>query len=761
MWKVRKEPDYQTSDKKNRYKHSIPSRIFIIKTLEKLGASANYTILCRALGVTLPAQKEVLRFRLKAMIRDGQLLEARTGTYRLMSKMNLITGRIQGNKEGFGFLIPDEGGEDYYLYWKEMLKVFDGDKAVIREIGIDRKGRKEGQIVEVIERNTSQLVGRFYKKYGNTFVVPENTRINREILIKPGPLIPSHDQYVLIEILEQPSRKVQPVGFIKEILGDRKDAGMEVDVAVRTYNIPHKWPLEVEDYCNIFTESISELDKKNRVDLRTVHFVTIDGEDTWDFDDAVFCKIKKSGWRLYVAISDVSHYVQPGTVLDKEAYKRGTSVYFPGHVISMLPEILSNGLCSLHPKMDRLVIICEMTISAQGKISDYKFYEGLIRSHARLTYTQVWEMITQPLSNMGKILHKQYQSLVPHIKELYNLYKVLKSIRSKRGTIDFEMTETQIIFGKNRKIEKIVPALRNDAHKLIEEYMLCANVCAAKFLKKHKLPGLYRVHGGPTIEKQLHLNKFISTLGLSLPKGKLKSVYLQSLLASVKERSDYKMIQTVVLRSMSQAFYTTNNQGHFGLAFDEYVHFTSPIRRYPDLLIHRAIRRIIRSFMESQDIKNMSIKEINDKIIYPYDDQTILSMGEHCSSTERRADEATRYAIDWLKCEYMQERIGHIYSGIITAVTSFGLFVALTDMYIEGLVHVTSLPGDYYHYDNIQHRLVGEKTGKSYCLGDDITVIVVNVKLNDQKIDFELSNKTLKHQTKKIFSHLNNLSAEK
>ncbi|WP_422135694.1 ribonuclease R [Endozoicomonas sp. ALD040] len=738
-----KELDSQAADEAARYDNPIPSRLFIMETLEKRGAPASHKLLCRELGVTLPEQQEALLFRLKAMIRDGQLLETRKGTYGLLSKMDLIKGRIQGNKDGYGFLIPDEGGEDYYLSWREMRKAFDGDRAVIRETGVDRRGRLEGQIVEVIERNTTQLVGRFYIENDNAFVVPENSRIGREILIKPGPLMPSHGQYVLVEILEQPGRRVQPLGLIKEVLGERQDAGMEVDVALRTHDIPHEWPPEVEEQVARFKPEVAERDKKHRVDLRETPFVTIDGEDARDFDDAVYCEPKKSGgWRLFVAIADVSHYVKPGTALDKEAYNRGTSVYFPGHVIPMLPEVLSNGLCSLNPEVDRLAMLCEMTISGNGKISGYKFYEGLIRSHARLTYTQVWEMLSKPLSDEGKALRRERKAVLPHVEELYNLFKVLKSIRSDRGTIDFETVETQIVFGRNRKIEKIVPAVRNDAHKLIEECMLCANVCAAKFLQKHKIPGLYRVHEGPTMEKRLNLNSFIASLGLSLPAGKLKPAHFQALLASVKDRPDYNVIQTVVLRSMSQAVYTSDNQGHFGLAFDEYAHFTSPIRRYPDLLVHRAIRHIIRSSVETRHVVRVGAREMNKKTIYPYDGSEVLAMGEHCSATERRADEATRDAMDWLKCEYMQQHIGQTYSGVISSVTGFGLFVALDDIYVEGLVHVTSLPDDYYHYDAVHHRMVGERTGRSYRLGDDIEVMVASVNLDDQKIDFELSTGT-------------------
>ena len=739
MSKGWKERDSQAAQEASRYENPIPSRLFIMETLEKRGAPASHRVLCRELGITLEEQQEALMFRLKAMIRDGQLLQNRKGAFALISKLDLIKGRIQGNKDGFGFLIPDEGGEDLYLSPREMRQLFDGDRAVVRESGTDYRGRREGQLVEVLERNTSQLVGRYYTESGAAFVVPENQRINREIIVQPGPLMPTEGQYVLLEITEQPGRRNMPMGLVKEILGDRSDAGMEVDIAVRTHNIPHTWPEEVESQCKKFRAEVLEGDKSCRADLREVPFVTIDGEDARDFDDAVYCETKKNGgWRLYVAIADVSHYVKPGSPLDNEAQNRGTSVYFPGQVIPMLPEVLSNGLCSLNPEVDRLAMVCEMTISAKGKISGYKFYEGLICSHARLTYTSVWEMLSHPLSDDGRKYRRQYRPLVAHLEELYNLFKTLVSVRADRGTIDFETVETQIIFGRNRKIDQIVPAHRNDAHKIIEECMLCANVCAARFLEKHNLPGLYRVHEGPTLEKRLNLNSFLGSLGLSVPSGKITPRDIQLLLSQVKDRPDYHVIQTVVLRSMSQAVYTGDNQGHFGLAFPAYAHFTSPIRRYPDLLVHRAIRHIVRSETESRYVKRVGAKALAKKNIYPYESGDIHTLGEHCSATERRADLATRDAMDWLKCDYMQQHIGQTYTGIVSAVTGFGLFVELKDVYVEGLIHVTGLPDDYYHYDNVHHRMRGERTGRTFGLGDELEVVVSRVDLDDKKIDFDL-----------------------
>lgn len=740
MSQWRQDSDPQAAQEASRYETPIPSRQFILQFLEQRGAPASHRMICQEMSVEGEEQQSALMFRLKAMVRDGQLLQNRKGAFALINKLDLIKGRVQGNREGYGFLIPDEGGEDLYLSAREMRQLFDGDKALVREVGVDRRGRKEGSVVEVIERNTSQIVGRYFEESGTVYVVPENSRISCEVMVKAGPLMPVSGQYVLLEILEQPGRRSLPVGLVKEILGSRSDAGMEVEVALRTHGIPHTWSKTIEKQASNFAHEVLARDKKNRVDLRDVPFVTIDGEDARDFDDAVFCQKKRGGgWRLYVAIADVSHYVKVGSALDNEAKERGTSVYFPGHVVPMLPEVLSNGLCSLNPEVDRLAMVCEMTISALGKLSGYTFYEGLIRSHARLTYTQVWDMLATPVSKTGKTLRKQHKAVIPQVDELYKLYHALRSVRDTRGAIDFDTIETRIVFGQNRKIDRIVPTHRNDAHKLIEECMLCANVSAARFLERHKVPALFRVHEGPTMEKRLNLNNFLGSLSLSLPSGKIKPKDLQSLLSTIQGRPDKHVIQTVVLRSMSQAVYTANNQGHFGLAFSAYAHFTSPIRRYPDLLVHRAIRHIIRSDIHSRNVKRVGASELSKKSTYPYDANAIEALGEHCSLTERRADEATRDAMDWLKCEYMQQHLGQTFKGVVSSVTGFGLFVGLTDIFVEGLVHISSLPSDYYHFDAIHHCLQGERTGRRYRLGDEIEVTVSRVNIDDKKIDFDLS----------------------
>jgi ribonuclease R len=555
-----------------------------------------------------------------------------------------------------------------------------------------------------------------------------------------------------VKITHWPTPRFQPQGDIVEVVGNYMAPGMEIDVALRTYDIPHVWPEAVLKEAAKLKPEVEDKDKENRVDLRHLPFVTIDGEDARDFDDAVYCEAKpgklrlfSGGWKLYVAIADVSSYVKIGSALDAESQVRGNSVYFPERVVPMLPEQLSNGLCSLNPHVDRLAMVCEMTISKTGEMTDYVFYEAVIHSHARLTYNKVSSMLEQPKTTEARQLRGEYPEVLPHLKQLYALYKVLLGARHVRGAIDFETQETRIIFGTERKIAEIRPTTRNDAHKLIEECMLAANVATAEFLKKHEIPALYRVHDGPPPERLEKLRAFLGELGLSLHKGKdgPSPKDYQALLETVRGRPDYHLIQTVMLRSLSQAVYSSDNNGHFGLNYEAYTHFTSPIRRYPDLLTHRAIRSVIRSKQDTPHVRRAGGTIIPKARIYPYDEAALEQLGEQCSMSERRADEATRDVVNWLKCEFMKDRVGESFPGVITAVTGFGLFVELTDIYVEGLVHVTALPGDYYHFDPVHHRLAGERTGRSFRLGDTVEVRVMRVDLDERKIDFEMAEKTI------------------
>ena len=583
------------------------------------------------------------------------------------------------------------------------------------------------------------------------FVEPDNRRINQDILVKPEHVGDAVDgQIVVVEITVHPGIRTQPQGKIVNILGDFMAPGMEIDIALRAHDIPFEWPSDVLRETDLVPSTVRDADKSLRVDLRALPLVTIDGEDARDFDDAVYCDARKSGgWRLIVAIADVSSYVKVGSALDQEAKRRGNSVYFPEKVIPMLPEVLSNGLCSLNPNIDRLCMVCEASISAKGKVTKYKFYEGVMCSSARLTYTEVGAFL-EAENNSGSKGEKLDLSPFPTIaakpeleqplSNLNSLFGALRQARTERGAIDFETNETRIVFGEDRKIEEIVPVERNDAHKLIEEMMLCANVCTAKLLDKFELPGLYRNHDGPKDEKLKNLKAFLSEIGITLPGlSKPQPKDFQTVLSSIKDRPDANVIQTVMLRSMARAAYSPENKGHFGLGYKAYAHFTSPIRRYPDLLVHRAIRFLIRNNPEAKQVECVEGAEpLSKKEWLPYDLAGMVALGENSSSTERRADDATRDVIDWLKCEFMTSRVGKEFPGVISSVTAFGLFVELKDIYVEGLVHISALPGDYYHYDPVKHRLTGERTGMNFRLGDEILIQVARVDLDDRKIDFEM-----------------------
>ncbi len=741
--------DPEAAREAEKYENPIPSRELILHHLSERGSPAAREELVAEFGLTTDEQLEALRRRLRAMERDGQLIYTRRGTYAPVDKLDLIRGRISGHRDGFGFMVPDDGSDDLFLSPAQMRLVFDGDRVLARVSGLDRRGRREGAIVEVIERAHETIVGRYFEEAGIGFVEADNPKIQQEVLVTPGRTGGARvGQFVAIRITHWPTARFQPQGDIVEVIGNYMAPGVEIDVALRSYDIPHLWPEAVVKEARKFKSEVEDKDKEHRVDLRHLPFVTIDGEDARDFDDAVYCeknsgrwKLFSGGWKLYVAIADVSHYVKVGSALDEEAQKRGNSVYFPERVVPMLPEELSNGLCSLNPHADRLAMVCEMSMSKSGELVDYQFYEAVIHSHARLTYNKVSYMLEQPKSSEGKALREEYKEVLPHLKDLYSLYKVLLAARHERGAIDFETQETRIVFGAGRKIAEIRPTQRNDAHKLIEECMLAANVATARFMLDHQMPSLYRVHDGPPAERVEKLKAFLGELGLALHKGKQgpEPKDYQKLLASIQGRPDFQLIQTVMLRSLSQAVYSVDNNGHFGLNYEAYTHFTSPIRRYPDLLVHRAIRSVIRSKRETKRVQRAGAASMPKARIYPYDEAALEKLGEQCSMTERRADEATRDVVTWLKCEFMQDRVGEIFEGVITAATGFGIFVELKDIYVEGLVHVTALPADYYHFDPVHHRLAGERSGRSYRLGDSVAVKVMRVDLDERKIEFELS----------------------
>jgi len=695
---------------KLKYPNPLPSREFLLSILSEQGVPLFPDELAQMLSIKR-SEREFFDRRLGAMERAGQIIINRKGAVCVSHKLDLVKCKVLGHRDGYGFAVPEDGeGEDIFLPEREMHKVLHGDRVMVRITGTDRRGRQEGSIAEVLERAVNQVVGRIYQERGVWFFVAEDRRINQDILIEQGGERKArHGQVVMVEILVQPDSHRQAIGRVLEILGDYADPGMEIEIALRKHALPHRFSQAAEAQAQKTPAKVRKIDLKDRVDLRDVPLVTIDGETARDFDDAVYAERVGKGFRLVVAIADVSHYVQPGDALDQDAYERGTSVYFPRRVIPMLPEALSNGICSLNPDVERLCMVCDMQINAKGQVKSYRFYPAVMRSRARLTYTQVWEW----LSKGGKT------PLMDQLQTLYELFKVLLAAREKRGAIDFDTTETQMIFNDDGKIDRIVPVVRNDAHRLIEECMLAANVCAANFIEEHKHKCLYRVHEGPTDDRLENLRAYLRLAGLQLGGGERPGAKDYAALADkIRSRPDALMLQTMLLRSMQQAVYTPDNAGHFGLSYEAYTHFTSPIRRYPDLLVHRTLKAIL--------------------LGETYKPGKWALLGEHCSMTERRADDASRDVESWLKTYYMRDKIGEVFSGKINAVTSFGVFVLLNDVYVEGLVHISELGKDYFHFRKDIQAIVGEKSGMRYQLGDPLTVKVVRADLESAKVDFQL-----------------------
>lgn len=704
-----------------RYAKPIASRELILSQLDELGRPASMETIAEQLHIQDENDLEALRRRLRAMVRDGQLVFNRRGGYCLAGRVGVIAGTVQAHRDGFGFLIPDEGGDDIFLSPRQMSRVMHGDRISVRIKGIDQRGRREGSLVDVLERNTRTLVGRYFRESGVGMVIPDNSRFQHELLIPESERGDArHGQIVLADIIEYPAPNVQPLGRIREVLGEHRAAGMEVEIAIHSFGLPYQFPDEVTREANAFGAEVPEAAKQGRLDLRNIELVTIDGEDARDFDDAVYCKaLSRGGWRLLVAIADVAHYVTPGSALDIEAENRATSVYFPDWVIPMLPEALSNGLCSLNPEVDRLCMVCDMEIGTDGKVRKSTFHNAVMRSVRRLTYTTVGAL----LESGDAEVHRAVGPLADRLHALHDLYRVMAKARNRRGAIDFDSIESKIVFDEDRKIKDILPVERNVAHRIIEECMIAANVEAAKFLHAHEIPALYRVHDGPKEESLEDVRSFLGPLGLSLGGGTTPAPKdYAKLIENVRERPDRDLIETVLLRSLSRAEYKPEGNGHFGLALRYYAHFTSPIRRYPDLLVHRGIKHVLQ-------------KKSAEK--FQYDRKRMETLGAHCSMAERRADDATRDAVAWLKCDYMRDRIGQEFDGIITSVAAFGLFVELKGMHVEGLVHVTALENDYYRYDNTMHRLVGERSGLEFRLADPIRVRVARVDADERKIDFE------------------------
>lgn len=715
---------------REKYISSIPSRELILAHLIKRKIPASRDEIAKELHLYSDEAIEALRRRLRAMERDGQLVFTHRRCYTLPEKLDTLCGTVIGHRDGYGFLRMEGSKDDLYLSNEQMKTVIHGDRVLALPLLSDRKGRREARIIRILVPKKSKIVGRYFIDSSIGFVTPNDNHFSFDILIPADAICGARiGSLVVVELTKRPTRRSKAIGKIVEILGDTMNTSIAIDIALRSYELPYIWPSVIEKELLKLQEEVPEEVKKGRVDLRHLPFLTIDGEDARDFDDAVYCeKEQVGGWRLFVAIADVSYYVRPETALDDEARSRGNSIYFPSQVIPMLPEVLSNGLCSLNPQVDRLCMVCDMVIDMQGKLSSYQFYESVINSRARLTYTKVWKIIEGDSD-----LRTQYKTLVPYLEQLHTIYKILDKARAKRGSIIFEKEEAKFIFNSEKRIDHIEYVVRNDAHKLIEEFMILANIAAASFIEKHQEPALFRVHERPSNEHIEALHIVLQELGLTLGGGlKPQSKDYAILMDKITNRPDNHRLKSMLLRSMKQAIYDPKNRGHFGLALNSYGHFTSPIRRYPDIAMHRAIKYQLAQLRTTQK----ELWTLGGG--WHTDQKEMLQLGQHCSMSERRADDATRDVVDWLKCDFMIDQVGQEFTGIIVTVTGFGFFVRLDNFLIEGLVHISNLDNDYYRYDSIWQALISEASGKSYHIGDTVKIRVEAVHLDERKIDFSL-----------------------
>jgi len=702
------------------YRHPIPKRSEILDYLKDVGTPQRIDELLQQFGLKGQRMRIKLTELLRTMVAAGQVIENRRGQICLVERLHLVVGTVTGHPDGFGFVDRDDGGDGVYLSAGEMRALFDGDRVAVRIIGEDRRGKPEGKLVEVLEREIREVAGQFIRERGIGLVIPDNPRITHRILIAKGASGNAEPgQIVVARILDFPTHVEQATGEIIRVIGNPNDKGIATDVAIHAHGIPTEWPRVVRDQARTFGEHVPESAKQGRVDLRGINLVTIDGADARDFDDAVYCEPSGNGYRLLVAIADVGHYVEQGSPIDQQAVSRGTSVYFPDRVVPMLPEVLSNGLCSLNPDVDRLCMVCEMRIGPDGKVSRSKFYEGLMRSAARLTYSQVNDFLT---GHREQAVPREVRQDITNLHEVYRLFA---RNRQKRGAVELDIPQARIELSSDGSVKRIAAIQRNDAHRLIEECMIAANVQAAKFIRRHRIPALYRVHAKPDPDRFDELRLYLLSLGLKVPHPEhVQPADFAKMAEQVAGRPDASAISIAMLRAMSHAEYTPKNIGHFGLALDAYAHFTSPIRRYPDLLVHRAIRHLVQGGKPGG---------------YMYGPDRMEQLGSICSAHERRAEDATREVEALLKCQYMEDRVGQEYPGVITGVTGFGVFVQIPELQIDGLVHVTSLGSDYYQFDARSQSLVGERTGKRYRLGDALDVVVARVDLQTKRIDFQLA----------------------
>lgn len=702
---------------------SPPAAANVVATLREAGRPLDFDELAQRIGRAGKSARQRLQAQLDELLQAGEIILNRRDEYCLRERLPLVVGTVSGHRDGHGFVLPDDRSAPVFLAPRQMLETLHGDRVAVRVSGQDNRGRPQGSIVEVLERNTREIVGRLYEESGICFVVPDNPRIGHRVFVPRGHLGDAKaGQVVLVKLVEQPTRTAQALGHVSRVLGEHAAPGMETEIAIHSHSLPFEFPREAVAEAESFGRTVSAAAKRGREDLRELPLVTIDGEDARDFDDAVYCEeVRGGGWRLIVAIADVAAYVGKDSALDKEAQNRGTSVYFPNRVLPMLPEALSNGLCSLNPKVDRLCLGCEMRISPQGKVSRPRFFEGVMCSAARLTYTKVAAYLANPQAGH----EPEVIAVGPQLQQLHEVFRALHQARTQRGALDFDAPELKVRFDAQGRIAAFVEYTRNDAHRLIEECMIAANVEAARFLKKHHMPTLYRVHGQPEKDRLETLRQFLRGFGIQLPTDRdVTPQDLSAVLQRVLGGEEAHLIQTVVVRSMPQAVYQPENIGHFGLALSEYAHFTSPIRRYPDLMVHRGIRHVLRG---------------GEAGSFEWPAAIVSALGQQCSFKERRADEATRDAMSWLKCQYMSDKLGEEFDALVTGVVDFGLFVQVKGVQVDGLVHVSALGADYFSRDSSGFRMVGQRSGRTFRLGDHLRVRLINVIIDERKIDFELA----------------------
>jgi len=699
-----------------KYSHPIPDRNVLLDYLTDVGMPQKAEAILSAFGLKGQRMRSLLVDRLDGMVRSGQIIRNRRKEYCLTQKLELVTGRVSGHRDGFGFLVPDAGETDVYLSAREMRSLFDGDRVAVRITGVDRRGKPDGEVVDILQRGTREVAGQFIRERGIGLVVPDNPKIAHRILIGKGDTGGARPgQVVVAEVIDYPSQHEQATGRIVRVIGAPDEKGIATEIAIQAHGIPSHWPATVRDAAAAVGKTVKSAAKRGRLDLRSLDLVTIDGADARDFDDAVYCEPAGNGWRLIVAIADVAHYVEKGSAIDREAVARGTSVYFPDRVVPMLPEVLSNGLCSLNPKVDRLCMVCDMRVGANGKVTRSTFHEAVMRSKARLTYSRVGAFLDGDGSAVPAELHDA-------VSNLHGVYGAFAAARKRRGALELDLPQVKFELGEDGTIRRIRAVARNDAHRLIEECMIAANVEAAKFLRRHRIAGLYRIHARPDPDRFDELRQYLVSLGLKVPHSEhVKPKDFAALARQTEGRPDSAAISMQMLRSLTHAEYSPENIGHFGLALESYAHFTSPIRRYPDLLVHRAIRHIIRGGKPGA---------------YDYDRQDMVRLGALTSAHERRAEDATRDVEAWLKCEYMVDHVGDAFDGVVTGVTNFGLFVQIPELMVDGLVHVTSLPNDYYHFDASRLCMIGERSGRTFRLGESMKVLVHRVDMETRRIDF-------------------------